>query len=152
MKAKFTPPTLAEIEAYCKEKDLRFIIPADFFEYFSKADWIDSQNKPVQNWKNKAITLNMLNRKRKNMHNEYIARTKIIEKEKILHTKPLTGTPLFDIIPNNIFKAPEAARKPMYKQVKELLRQSPNMTPEQIEAQKTKIREQLQAIKNKELK
>lgn len=148
MKRKFIPPTLSEVEAYCKDKDLMHVKPITFLEYFTKADWIDSNNKPVKNWKNKAIQWNMGNREKKQFHNDFERRTKIIEAEKKIYNKPLTGT-LFDgIMSHSIFKIPaEPKRKPMYEQVKELQQKPTPLTPEQAAERQKRIREQLEMIK-----
>jgi len=54
-KKKFTPPSLEEVEAYCKERNSP-VNPKDFFEYFDTGHWIDSKGEPVRNWKQKLIT------------------------------------------------------------------------------------------------
>lgn len=137
MKRKFTPPTLAEVEAYCKEKDLRFVNAVEFFEYFTMSDWIDSKNQPVLNWKNKAITWNMLNRKKKQMHNEFVQRTKRIEAEKKVNSKPLfTNETIEKIIIKNtekdltnqtdkdkLFRELEAKRREMKNLTSNILKQ-----------------------------
>lgn len=51
---QFTPPTIAEIEAYIKEKGLN-VNPTKFFTYFDASNWVDSTGKPVLNWKQKLI-------------------------------------------------------------------------------------------------
>lgn len=55
-KAKqFVPPTLEEVKAYIESK--HYNVDANYFyEYFSAGNWIDSQGKPVKNWKQKIIT------------------------------------------------------------------------------------------------
>lgn len=53
--AKFTPPTLEEIKAYCLERKNN-VDPQRFFDYFDASDWIDSEGKSVRNWKQKIIT------------------------------------------------------------------------------------------------
>ena len=148
MKSKFIPPTLAEVEAYCKDKDLRYVNPAEFFEYFSKADWIDSKNNPVLNWKNKAVTWNMAKRKSKQMHNEYIARTKIIENEKKIHNKPLTNGILSGIV-NTLFDIPKEVVKPVREYTKALLKQTERieLTPEQKVALSVRSQQALQIMK-----
>lgn len=50
----FVPPTIEEIEAFIKERGYN-INARDFFRYYAKADWTDSQGKKVRNWKSKMI-------------------------------------------------------------------------------------------------
>ena len=58
---QFTPPSLEEVKAYCKEKELS--VDAEFFyNYYTKTDWIDSKGEPVRNWKSKAITWSLKNK------------------------------------------------------------------------------------------
>lgn len=52
---RFTPPTLEEIEKYCKERKNN-VDAKKFFDYFSASDWVDSKGNPVRNWKQKVIT------------------------------------------------------------------------------------------------
>ena len=51
----FVPPTLEEIEAYCRERknnvDAKY-----FFEYYSEGNWVDAKGNKVRNWKQKLIT------------------------------------------------------------------------------------------------
>ena len=54
-KKSFTPPTLEEITAYCKERG-NDVDPKKFFDYFAAAEWVDSRGNPVKNWKQKVIT------------------------------------------------------------------------------------------------
>lgn len=49
------PPTLAEVEAYCKERGSS-VDPKDFWEFFEAGDWVDSKGKPVLAWKQKLLT------------------------------------------------------------------------------------------------
>lgn len=51
----FTPPTLEEVTAYCQERHNE-VNPKQFFDYFEAGHWVDSQGKPVRNWKQKMIT------------------------------------------------------------------------------------------------
>lgn len=53
-KKEFIPPTLEEIQAYCKERKNN-VNAEKFFDFYSP-DWIDSNGKPVLNWKQKVIT------------------------------------------------------------------------------------------------
>lgn len=54
-KKRFVPPTLEEVQKYCKERNNN-VDPKKFFDYFSASDWIDSKGNPVRNWKQKIIT------------------------------------------------------------------------------------------------
>lgn len=51
----FTPPTLKEVEAYCKQRKNN-VDAKRFFDFFDASDWIDSKGNPVRNWKQKVIT------------------------------------------------------------------------------------------------
>lgn len=51
----FTPPTLEEVEKYCKERKNN-VDAKKFFDYFTASDWVDSKGNPVRNWKQKIIT------------------------------------------------------------------------------------------------
>jgi len=51
----FTPPTLDEIKAYCKERG-NDVSPERFHDYFTASGWVDSLGKKVRNWKQKIIT------------------------------------------------------------------------------------------------
>lgn len=51
----FTPPSREEVRAYAQERNSP--VDADrFFDYFDAGGWIDSEGKPVRNWKQKFIT------------------------------------------------------------------------------------------------
>ena len=54
-KGRFTPPTIEEVRAYCKERNSS-VDPDKFFEYFSIGNWKDSKGNPVKNWKQKLLT------------------------------------------------------------------------------------------------
>lgn len=54
-KAVFEPPTLAEVEAYCKERG-NSVDAKRFFDYFEANDWKDAKGNPVKSWKQKVIT------------------------------------------------------------------------------------------------
>lgn len=58
----FTPPTLEEIEAYCKSRN-NGVDAKRFFDYFTAADWVDSKGNKVRNWKQKVITWETYNKK-----------------------------------------------------------------------------------------
>jgi len=53
----FVPPTIDEIRDYIqKNPELKNIEPVDFFKGYNDAGWIDTQGKPVRNWKLKLRT------------------------------------------------------------------------------------------------
>lgn len=59
VKKPFVPPTLQEVEEYCRERN-SCVDPKRFYDYFSTPDdegrtWIDSKGNPVRNWKQKII-------------------------------------------------------------------------------------------------
>lgn len=54
-KKVFKPPTLEEIEQYCKERNNK-INAKMFYDYFNVSGWIDSKGNKVKNWKQKIIT------------------------------------------------------------------------------------------------
>lgn len=54
-KNKFTPPTLEEVEAYCKERNSP-VDPRQFWEYFNTGNWKDAKGNQVRNWKQKLLT------------------------------------------------------------------------------------------------
>ena len=51
----FAPPTLEEIQDYCKERQSR-VDPKAFFDYYTAGNWLDGRSQPVKNWKQKLIT------------------------------------------------------------------------------------------------
>ena len=52
---RFVPPTLEEVIEYCKQRNSS-VDPKYFYDYFTTGHWIDSEGKPVHNWKQKLIT------------------------------------------------------------------------------------------------
>ncbi|KKL03961.1 hypothetical protein LCGC14_2620840 [marine sediment metagenome] len=64
---RFKPPKLEEIESYVREKNLT-VDPGFFFQYFTEGEWIDSNNKPVRNWKLKILTWHRMNLERGRPH------------------------------------------------------------------------------------
>lgn len=56
---KFIPPTLQEAENYVREKAL-LVDPEWFINYYSAADWADSNGKSVKNWKQKMWALHRM--------------------------------------------------------------------------------------------
>ena len=60
----FVPPTLSDIENYAREANLN-VDPQAFYDYFTAPNdagqtWIDSEGKPVRNWKQKMQTWNRM--------------------------------------------------------------------------------------------
>lgn len=54
-KRTFKPPTLEEVIEYCASRNNQ-IDPRKFYDFYEAGDWIDSNGKPVRNWKQKVIT------------------------------------------------------------------------------------------------
>lgn len=52
---EFTPPTLAEVEAYCTQRNNK-VDAKRFFDFFDASGWVDSKGNKVRNWKQKVIT------------------------------------------------------------------------------------------------
>jgi hypothetical protein len=52
----FTPPTIEEIEAYCKERK-NGIDPESFWSHYETVGWVYGKNQtPIKNWKACVIT------------------------------------------------------------------------------------------------
>lgn len=60
-KKDFSPPTLEEIEAYCKSRNNK-VDAKRFYDYFNASDWVDSKGNKVRNWKQKVITWESYNK------------------------------------------------------------------------------------------
>ena len=58
---EFSPPTLEEVEAYCKSRN-NHVDAKRFFDFFESADWVDSKGNKVRNWKQKVITWESYNK------------------------------------------------------------------------------------------
>ena len=52
---QFTPPTLEEVQAYCKKRNNK-VDAQKFFDFYNEADWHDSDGDKVKSWKQKVIT------------------------------------------------------------------------------------------------
>jgi hypothetical protein len=64
----FVPPTLDEVKKYIKENpELSNIDPVHFWKSFNDSDWIDTQGKPVRNWKLKIRTWSKMDDERKGL-------------------------------------------------------------------------------------
>ena len=57
----FIPPTLEEVEAYCKSRKNN-VDAKRFWDYFDAADWVDGKGNKVRNWKQKVITWESYNK------------------------------------------------------------------------------------------
>lgn len=53
---QFTPPTLEEVQAYCKERNNN-VDAKRFWDYYEAAGWKDQSGKPVKSWKQKMIAV-----------------------------------------------------------------------------------------------
>ena len=51
---QFIPPTLEEIEEYCKERN-NGVNAKQFYDYYSVNDWKDNRGNQIKNWKQKMI-------------------------------------------------------------------------------------------------
>ena len=51
----FVPPTLEEVQAYCKERHNN-VDAKKFFDYYNEAEWHDKNGDKVKSWKQKVIT------------------------------------------------------------------------------------------------
>lgn len=52
---RFTPPTLEEVQAYCKERHNN-VDAKKFYDYYTASDWYDAKGDKVKSWKQKVIT------------------------------------------------------------------------------------------------
>lgn len=57
----FIPPSLEEVEAYCKSRNNN-VDAKRFFDYFDASDWVDGKGNKVRNWKQKVITWESYNK------------------------------------------------------------------------------------------
>jgi hypothetical protein len=65
IKSHLSIPDLEEIRNYVKEKNLN-VVPEDFFNYYTKCDWVDSRGNKVKSWKQKLLTWNKFSFKNNN--------------------------------------------------------------------------------------
>lgn len=89
---QFVPPTLGEIQEYIYTMNLN-VDPQAFYDYFTAPDsegrtWIDSEGKPVRNWKQKIQTWNKMGRSfsrsarpSKNVGNSFQEAMKMLDQE-----------------------------------------------------------------------
>lgn len=59
---QFKPPTLEEIQSYCKERKNN-VDAKKFYDYYSAAEWCDAKGDKVKSWKQKVITWEGRNKK-----------------------------------------------------------------------------------------
>lgn len=52
---QFKPPTLEEVQAYCKKRNNN-VDAQRFYDFYNEADWYDSNGGKVKSWKQKVIT------------------------------------------------------------------------------------------------
>lgn len=62
-KKDFVAPTYEEVYEYAKSRN-RTDIAQKFFDYFNVGNWVDSEGKPVRNWKQKFVTWDTRNAKK----------------------------------------------------------------------------------------
>lgn len=48
--ARFTPPTLEEVKAYCAERH-NTVNPERFIDFYSANGWVQGKGKPIKDWK-----------------------------------------------------------------------------------------------------
>ena len=60
----FVPPTLEEVQAYCKLRNNN-VDAKKFYDYYTTADWYDAKGDKVKSWKQKVITWEGKERKSK---------------------------------------------------------------------------------------
>lgn len=68
---KFVPPTLEEIQDYCRKRNNN-VNAKVFYDYFNEGNWIDSNGNKVKNWKQKIITWENNSKNSKKTHEEVI--------------------------------------------------------------------------------
>lgn len=54
---RFTPPTLEEVSAYCRELNSK-IDPQQFIDYYTANGWVQGKGKPIKDWKAAVRTWN----------------------------------------------------------------------------------------------
>lgn len=62
---RFTPPTLEEVTAYCRELNSR-IDPQQFIDYYTANGWVQGKGKPIKDWKATVRTWNRRENKPQN--------------------------------------------------------------------------------------
>ena len=49
-RTRFSPPTVAEVRAYCQEKGYG-VVPERFVDYYQANGWVQGKGKPIKDWK-----------------------------------------------------------------------------------------------------
>ena len=49
-RSRFTPPSLGEVQAYCRERD-NGIDPERFLDYYQANGWTQGRGKPIRDWR-----------------------------------------------------------------------------------------------------
>lgn len=62
---RFTPPTLEEVTAYCRELNSK-IDPQQFIDYYTANGWVQGKGKPIKDWKATVRTWNRRENKPQN--------------------------------------------------------------------------------------
>lgn len=62
---RFTPPTLEEVSAYCRELNSK-IDPQQFIDYYTANGWVQGKGKPIKDWKATVRTWNRRENKPQN--------------------------------------------------------------------------------------
>ena len=68
---RFTPPTLEEVSAYCRELNSR-IDPQQFIDYYTANGWVQGKGKPIKDWKATVRTWNRRENKPQNKATEEV--------------------------------------------------------------------------------
>ena len=66
-KKRFIPPSLEDVTKYINENNYTNVDPNNFYDYFTKTNWIDSNGKKVKSWKGKIVTWNNYKKKQDNI-------------------------------------------------------------------------------------
>ena len=68
---RFTPPTLEEVSAYCRELNSK-IDPQQFIDYYTANGWVQGKGKPIKDWKATVRTWNRRENKPQNKATEEV--------------------------------------------------------------------------------
>ena len=89
-KKVFVPPTLDEVKEYVKKRNSP-VDPVKFWEFYDAGEWVDSKGEPVHNWKQKLITWERKDEKKKQYTTaaEYTPPNSKIDPEKLQQLKEM---------------------------------------------------------------